>query len=51
MIRERFNLNTALIGILIAMGAWQLKTTIAQGEAAAALTARVTNLERVVYRE
>lgn len=48
-IRENLNFNTLLISVLLMLSSWTLKKVSDQGELVAALSAKVQNLERVVY--
>jgi len=46
---HNLNFNTLLISILLMLSGWTLKKVSEQGEQMASLTAKVQNLERVVY--
>ncbi len=49
-IRDNFNLNTILISVVLTLSGWTLKKVSEQGEQMAGLSAKVQNLERIVYK-
>ena len=48
-VKDTMNINTVLLTIVLALSGWTLKKVSDQGEQVAAMTARVQNLERIVY--
>lgn len=48
-VKDTMNLNTVLLAIVLALSGWTLKKVSDQGEAVAAMSVRIQNLERIVY--
>lgn len=48
-VKDNMNINTLLLTIVLALSGWTLKKVSDQGEAVAAMSVRIQNLERIVY--
>lgn len=47
--KEKFNVNTAMLAILLGLSSWSLKEIVQQGKAVAEMSVKISYLEKRVF--